>query len=81
MEIVTQQVMTRLFEVTDAIGLDREALTVPLAMEGEGRVTRLKSGRFEIALPAGEALAPFLAELPARLAEAGFEAGEPSAPE
>lgn len=76
MEIVTQKVMARLFEVTDAIGLDREALTVPLEMGGEGRVTRLRNGRFEIALPAGEALEDFLAELPARLAAAGFKGGE-----
>lgn len=73
MEIVTQKVMARLFEVTDAIGLDREGLTVPLEMGGEGRVTRLKNGRFEIALPVGEALEGFLTELPGKLAAAGFE--------
>lgn len=73
MEIVTQRVMSRLFEITDAIGLDREALTVPLEMGGEGRVTRLKNGRFEIALPAGVELEAFLAELPERLAAVGFE--------
>jgi hypothetical protein len=66
--------MGRLFAVTDELGLSREALTVPLAMEGKGRVARTRTGRIEITLPDVADLAdlgPFLAALPGRLRELG----------
>ena len=69
MRIVDQQVMNRLFEVTDEIPVDREAITVPLLMEGEGGVGRDRRGRFEITLPDTDDLEPFLATLPGRLRE------------
>lgn len=69
MRVIDQQVMNRLFEVTDEIPLDREAIQVPLVMEGEGKVARTKSGRIEITLPDAGDLGPFLAALPARLRE------------
>lgn len=71
MRILDQATMGRLFAVTDELGLSREALTVPLAMEGEGRVTRTRTGRIEIALPDADDLGPFLAALPERLREIG----------
>jgi hypothetical protein len=71
MRFLDQQTMGRLFAVTDEIGLSREALTVPLAMEGEGRVVRTRNGRFEITLPDTDDLAPFLASLPERLRALG----------
>ena len=67
MRIVDQQIMNQLFSVTDEIPLDREALQVPLAMEGEGRIARTKRGKIEITLPDVEDLGPFLAALPERL--------------
>ncbi len=67
MRVIDQQVMNRLFEVTDEIPLEREAIQVPLVMEGEGKVVRLKSGKFEITLPDTDDLGPFLASLPERL--------------
>ncbi len=60
--------MQRLFEVIDEIPLDREAVQVPLAMEGEGSVARLASGKMEIVLPDADDLSGFLARLPERLA-------------
>jgi hypothetical protein len=63
--------MSRLFAVTDELGISREALTVPLAMEGEGRVARTRTGRIEITLPDASDLGPFLAALPERLRELG----------
>lgn len=71
MRIVDQQVMNRLFAVTDEIPVDREAITVPLVMEGEGKVGRDRRGRFEITLPDTDDLEPFLATLPDRLRELG----------
>ncbi|HBL29585.1 MAG TPA: hypothetical protein DD490_22350 [Acidobacteria bacterium] len=69
MRVIDQSVMNRLFEVTDEIPLDREALQVPLVMEGQGKLARLKNGRIEITLPDTDDLGPFLAGLPERLRE------------
>lgn len=67
MRVIDQAIMNRLFEVTDEIPLDREALEVPLLMQGEGKVARTKKGKIEITLPDAEDLGPFLAELPERV--------------
>jgi hypothetical protein len=72
MRVIDQTVMNRLFDVTDEIPLDREAIQVPLAMEGEGGVRALGDGRFEITLPDRDDLEPFLQSLPRRLHEAGL---------
>jgi hypothetical protein len=69
MRVVDQRIMNQLFEVTDEIPLDREALEVPLLMEGEGKVGRSKRGKVEITLPDADDLGPFLAALPARVRE------------
>lgn len=71
MRVIDQQIMNRLFEVTDEIPVDREALQVPLVMEGEGKVVRTKTGKIEITLPDTDDLDPFLATLPERLREFG----------
>ena len=67
MRVLTPQIMNQLFEVTDALELSREAIQVPLVLEGEGRIQRLKSGRIEITLPDTDDLGPFLSALPERL--------------
>jgi hypothetical protein len=74
MRVIDQPIMNRLFEVTDEIPVDREAITVPLLMEGEGKVVRNSRGKIEITLPDTDDLGPFLAALPERLRELG--AGE-----
>jgi hypothetical protein len=71
MRVINQSVMNLLFEVTDEIPLDREAIQVPLVMAGEGKVARTKSGKIEITLPDTEDLGPFLAALPERLRAVG----------
>jgi hypothetical protein len=69
--ILDQATIQRVFEVTDALGLSREAITVPLLLEGDGAVRRLPSGRCEITLPDADDLGPFLAALPERLRALG----------
>jgi hypothetical protein len=71
MRILTPQIMNQVFEVTDALELSREAIQVPLMLEGEGKVQRLKSGKIEITLPDADDLGPFLATLPDRLRQLG----------
>jgi hypothetical protein len=71
MRVIDQTVMNRLFEVTDEIPMEREAIQVPLVMEGEGRVQRTKAGKIEITLPDADDLGPFLASLPERLRALG----------
>jgi hypothetical protein len=71
MRVVDQSIMNRLFEVTDEIDVDREAIQVPLVMAGEGGVARTKNGRIEITLPDTDDLGPFLAALPERLRALG----------
>lgn len=71
MRVLTPQIMNQLFEVTDALELSREAIQVPLVLEGEGKLQRLKSGKIEITLPDTDDLGPFLAVLPDRLRQLG----------
>jgi hypothetical protein len=69
MRVINQQVMNLVFEVTDELEIDREAITVPLLQEGEGEVRRTAKGKIEIVLPDVDDLGPFLAGLPGRLRE------------
>jgi len=63
LRLVDQRTMEKIFAVTDAAGIDREALRVPLAGEGDGRVHRTPDGEWEIVVPAAGDLAPFLERL------------------
>jgi hypothetical protein len=72
MRVIDPSIMSRLFAVTDPLGISREAITVPLAMEGDGAVARDRRGRFEITLPDADDLEPFLAALPERLRALGW---------
>ena len=67
MRVLTPDIMNQLFDVTDPLELSREAIQVPLLLEGDGKVQRLKNGRIEITLPDTDDLGPFLAGLPERL--------------
>lgn len=71
MRVIDPKIMNQVFEVTDEMPLSREAIQVPLVMEGEGKVERLKTGRFEITLPDTDDLGPFLKNLAERLLAAG----------
>lgn len=67
MRLLDQEAMRRLYEVTDEIPLDREAIEVPLEMRDEGSVERLPNGKIRITLPATADLGRFLDRLPARI--------------
>ncbi|MCB1056988.1 MAG: hypothetical protein KDD11_15920 [Acidobacteria bacterium] len=75
MRVIDQAIMNRVFDVTDELGISREAVQVPLLMAGEGVVRSLPGGRFEIELPDTDDLDPFLRALPGELAGAGWTGG------
>jgi hypothetical protein len=59
------------FAVTDALGISREALVIPLSPGRPGRVRRLPNGKLEIILDADVPLAEWLAGLPNLIRGAG----------
>jgi hypothetical protein len=45
---ITLKQIERIFAVTDALGISREALVIPLRTESPGRVRRIRGGKIEI---------------------------------
>ena len=45
---VTLKEIERIFAITDALGISREAMVIPLRPESTGRVTMLKNGKLEV---------------------------------
>jgi hypothetical protein len=56
LDTVTLKEIEKIFAVTDALGIHREALVIPLGTATPGRVRRLPSGKLEITV---DAEAPF----------------------
>ncbi len=48
LKAVTLKEIERIFEVTDRLGISREAIVIPLRTEHPARLTILKDGKFEI---------------------------------
>jgi hypothetical protein len=59
-----------IFEVTDALGIHREMLVIPLGPASPGRVRRMPSGKLEIVVEAERPLEEWLKELPRLIAAA-----------
>ena len=56
LEAVTIREIHRIFEVTDALGIHREMLVIPLRPRHPGRVRKMPGGKIEIVV---EAEGPF----------------------
>jgi hypothetical protein len=67
---VTLREIQAIFEVTDALGISREALVIPLAPGRPGRVRRLPSGKLEIVVDADRPLGEWLGTLPGLIRDA-----------
>jgi hypothetical protein len=63
LDAVGMNEINRIFEVTDALGIHREALVIPLGT-GRGRVRRLTSGKLEITVDADTPFDEWLRGLP-----------------
>jgi hypothetical protein len=71
LERVTLAEIQAVFGVTDALGISREALVIPLPPGRPGRVRRLPSGKLEIVLDADAPLTEWLQTLPELIRAAG----------
>jgi hypothetical protein len=70
LEVVTMKEIDAIFEVTDALGVHREMLVIPLGPATPGRVRRLPSGKFEIVVDAETPIEQWVKEPPALIAAA-----------
>jgi hypothetical protein len=70
LEVVTMKEIDAIFAVTDALGIHREKLVIPLGPSTPGRVRKLPSGKLEITVEAARPLDVWLRELPALIAAA-----------
>ena len=70
LEVVSMKEIDAIFEVTDALGIHREALTIPLGPASPGRVRKLLNGKLEITVEGERPLDEWLKELPALIAAA-----------
>jgi hypothetical protein len=71
LEVVSMKEIDAIFAVTDALGIHREQLTIPLGPASPGKVRRLPNGKYEITVEAERPLDEWLKELPALIAAAG----------
>ncbi|HEU5323768.1 MAG TPA: hypothetical protein VFX28_23400 [Methylomirabilota bacterium] len=70
LEVVTMKEIDAIFEVTDALGIHRESLVIPLGPAVPGRVLRLPSGKMEVTVDAARPIEAWVKELPALIAAA-----------
>jgi hypothetical protein len=70
LEAVTFNEISRIFEVTDRLGIHREQVVIPLMPRSPGRVRRLPNGKLEIVVDAQADFDAWLAGLEAAIAGA-----------
>lgn len=64
LQMVSFQHISRILEVTDALGLNREWVEIPLSPESPGIVRRLQNGKLEIVVDAEQPFDQWLSALP-----------------
>ena len=69
-DVVSMKEIDAIFAVTDALGIHREALVIPLGPATPGKVRRLPSGKLEITVEATRSLDDWLKDLPGLIAAA-----------
>ena len=74
--IIGMEDMGLIFEVTDAMGIDRESISVPLGKEDPGAVRLLPGGEIEIVVPESVPTEEWVATLRVELEKLGFEVEE-----
>ena len=67
LDTVSFQQISRILQLTDQLGLDREWIEIPLSTESPGLVRKLKSGKLEIIVDADRPFDQWLADLPSQI--------------
>lgn len=70
LQAVSFQQISRILEVTDALGLNREWVEIPLSPENPGVVRRLQNGKLEIIVDAEQPFDQWLTVLPTQIQQA-----------
>jgi hypothetical protein len=70
LDAVSFQQISRILDVTDALGLNREWVEIPLAPGNPGLVRRLPNGKLEIIVDAEQPFEQWLSALPANIEKA-----------
>ena len=70
LEVVTMKEIDAIFAVTEALGVHRESLVIPLGPATPGRVRKLPSGKLEIVVDAETPIEVWVKELPRLIAAA-----------
>jgi hypothetical protein len=70
LDVVTMKEIDAIFEITDALGVHRESLVIPLGPATPGTVRRLPSGKLEITVDAETPIEEWVKGLPALIAAA-----------
>jgi hypothetical protein len=65
LDAVTMKEIDAIFVVTDALGIHREMLVIPLGPATPGRVRRLPNGKLEITVDASRPIEDWVKEIPA----------------
>jgi hypothetical protein len=68
---VTIREIHRIFEITDAMGIHREALVIPLGARHPGRIRRMPNGKIEIVVDSEADFDAWVAALEAELRKLG----------
>ncbi|MCS6264660.1 MAG: hypothetical protein H8K11_12980 [Nitrospira sp.] len=63
LEVVSFQLISRILDVTDGLGLNREWVEIPLSPESPGRVRKLPNGKLEIIVDADQPFEDWLGTL------------------
>ncbi|HEU4685196.1 MAG TPA: hypothetical protein VFS39_11905 [Nitrospira sp.] len=67
LETVTFSQISRILEVTDRLGMNREWVEIPLSTQSPGHVRRLPNGKLEIVVDADEPFERWLDSLEERI--------------
>jgi hypothetical protein len=70
LEVVTMKEIEQIFAVTDALGIHREAIVIPLGPQSPGRVRRLPNGKLEITVDAEVPMEEWVRRLPELIRQA-----------
>lgn len=70
LDVVSFKQISRILEVTDSLGLNREWVEIPLSPESPGVVRRLANGKLEIIVDADESFEDWLGSLPKHIQRA-----------